>query len=120
MFGRGAAEVHDGAEAAPIAPDERLGIEPEPREGDRTVEAVLAERSLDQGFPPSYEPEDLVRFQRANHIFPNTRPLVVLELWTQVDVSGGVGDLGEQLGRPMEQILPDAGPAAELGEDAKQ
>jgi hypothetical protein len=64
------------------------------------------------------DPVDLMRVDGSYDVFHHAGPLVVLELWSEVDITCGLGDLNDELGRPMDKPAFVPGAAAVFGQDS--
>src|SRR5271157_1441606 len=120
MFRRGAAQFDHGAEPPRIALQKCGRVEPKARKHRRTVQPIVSDRSWHQHTLFLTEPEDFVRFDRADDVFQHPGPLVIGLLWPQVHVPCRLGNLDNQLRGAVDVAFFLMAPAAAFGEDAEQ
>ncbi len=88
MLGGGQPAIDRRADRGAVAGQQGSRIEPESREGPRPVEPVLARRDGHEPAPLKDVPEDLIRLEYPDDVFPDPGAFVLVELRTQVDVTG--------------------------------
>ena len=87
MFGRGTAQIEDGAKPPGVTRQKRSGVEPQTGKDLGTKDPVRARRKIDETSVPQNEPEYLVGLERDYDVFRHAGSLVIFELGAEVGVA---------------------------------
>lgn len=95
------------------------GIQPEPGEGFRTEYAFGIGRQLDETSLAQEKPENFVGVKRTDNVLENASALIIVELGTEIGVTGCMRDFDDQFGNPADEPPVGLGTPAVLGQDTE-